>query len=107
MDHASFISTQKNSIISTAFSIVNYDIDLIEGVRMICSFARNLDKDCQDLFIPLFGIDSDTDDLPIGENRIQYSKKYLQKKDEEMREYIPKIKETVFECCREIIDKFS
>jgi hypothetical protein len=90
-------------LIHVAKSMIDGEIDLIEGVRKIC-FLRNYTKfPDSKIFIPIRAIDSETDHFPIGEMRKFCSMEYLRRMDEEMYVYISNMKGEILKCCSEIV----
>jgi hypothetical protein len=59
-------------------------------------------------FIPIVGVNSETDDCPVlPEVREQWDPVALTKKDAELATYLPKVREAVFDVCRVVIERFA
>lgn len=94
---------RERELVHVSKSMIDGEIDLIEGVRKIC-FLRNYTKfPDSKVFIPIRAIDSETDHFPIGEMRKFCSMEYLKRMDEEMHVYISNMKDEILKCCSEII----
>jgi len=71
MNHSSEISKYedtKSLIVNLAESIILGKIDTLEGCRqLVVNLHYTLDNNSKELFLPLVGIVSETDDFPIGD----------------------------------------
>jgi hypothetical protein len=80
---------------------------LIEGCRTICRIRHRLDDPENAVFLPIRGVDSETDHFPIGEARSKCAPDYLRRMDTEMERYLTAAREDILKGCREIIELFS
>lgn len=102
MEREEYIKKIKSELKELALKLINNEIYFIEGIRAVKDRLDVIILDDED--INLFrGIDSDTDDVPVGENRKLWNKESLQKIDDELVGYIDNIKPRVYEVCRKII----
>ncbi len=81
-------------------------INLLEGCRAISSLANTTSKE-DDFLLPIIGIVSDTDDIPLGDIRKNFSKEYLEESDKKFKKYITKEKPLIIKICKKIINKYS
>lgn len=97
----------RNQIRQTAQTILSEKIHPIEGVRRLVSLCFKAGEQENEIFLNLIGIDSSTDSYPLGEFRDKCAPEHLKRMDDEMTEYLPKLKEELFESCREILEYYS
>lgn len=93
----------RNEIISVAKAMVAGHMSLIEGARRLCDLRHEIGASDSDLFNPIVGFESETDDYPIGPQRRGYSEKTLTALDEEIGRYIAEARPVVISACTEII----
>jgi hypothetical protein len=77
------------------------------GVRKLCRLHYELFDQIDDDFILFIGVDSETDGLPLGDERKYWNEKVLIKKDKEIAEYETRVKQEVLDACRKLIERFS
>lgn len=94
-------------LIAIANAMLDGQMNLIEGVRKICSLRFTVDDPDNDVFIPIRAIESETDHFPLGEVRSQCASDYLQKIDVEMQSYLSDTRQDILDACKEIIRTFS
>jgi len=82
-------------------------INLIEGVRRICSLRFEVDDPENEAFVVMRAIDSETDHFPLGEIRSRCSSEYLSRMDIEMDHYLEASKELLVDACIRIIAAYS
>lgn len=83
------------------------DVNLIEGVRKMCSLRFATGDPENDVFMPLRAIDSETDHYPLGEMRVRCADDYLRRMDAEMENYLEEAKQDILNACRDIIRVYS
>lgn len=94
-------------LIDTANEIISGEIEILKGCRIIASLASDIEEKDQGHLLPIIGIVSETDDIPLEESRKNFSKIYLQEIDEKSNEYLSKNKNTILKICKEITKKYS
>jgi hypothetical protein len=95
------------AIIATATKMLAGEMDLIEGCRTILRYRDQLTERLDALFVTLEGIESETDDFPVGTVRDAWDPSALNMKDMKKAEYLRGAKGPLLEACREIISKLS
>ena len=55
------------------------------------------------IFDPIRALESDTDDHPLGETREYVARSTLARKDQDLEEYLEKVKDNVRETCWRIV----
>jgi len=97
--------TEKKKMVILAQQVINGSLGIVEGCRRIVSFKIYPidDPDYQ----TIVGVESETDEFPIGDVRKHYHKASLEKLDRELNEYLVRVKPIVFEACKNLITKYG
>jgi hypothetical protein len=99
--------TARDEIVSTAEAMLRGDVHLIEGCRRIWHLSHEMGDSDNPVFLPIRGIESETDQFPLGDVRNQYAPDYLKRMDEELERYLAQARKDILSSCREIIHAFS
>lgn len=93
----------KEKIIRIANDILENRIGIIKGARELdrFQFEYNLENNKSLLFF--VGISSETDHLPVGEERVKWSKDTLLEKDKEIKEIEDYYRNSALLACKELI----
>jgi hypothetical protein len=83
------------------------EMPLIEGCRKICRLRHKLSDPENGVFLPIRGIESETDHFPLGEARSKCATENLHRTDTEMEQYLAGAREDILKACRQIIQVFS
>ena len=106
MERKEYIDKLKSELLDAATKLINDEIYFIEGIRIIKSRLELVKLDDDD--INLFrGIDSETDDVPVGDTRKLWNKEALKKVDDELIDYINQEKTQVVKVCKKILKQLS
>lgn len=100
-------SSKREELVGLANSMLAGEINLIEGVRKICSLRFAISDPENDVFVPLRAIDSETDHYPLGEMRARCADDYLRRMDAEMEGYLAEARQDILDACRDIIRTYS
>lgn len=87
-----------------AKGMLSGDIDLIVGARELCDLRHTIGESENQVFLPIIGFESDTDDYPIGDLRRRYEPAQLQQIDKEIAAYVQQAKPGVLAACRRILE---
>lgn len=98
---------KKQELVDTAKAMIDGRMDLIVGIRAICSLRFAVGAPDDEIFFPIRGIESETDVFPVGELRKSYNQEYLARVDIEMSDYLKEAESDILDACKEIIKKFS
>jgi hypothetical protein len=102
--NAASIKHCRERIADTARAMLEGQISYIEGSRLILTVASGADVDrYEDPFVAFIGIDSETDDVPVGQLREMWyppAKLQLESKWAEAENYAKQIGEAA---CREVL----
>jgi hypothetical protein len=105
-DNSSFRNVKRSELVNVALSMIDGKLSLIEGARRICSLRYDIGDPENEVFLPILGFESETDNFPLGNVRDAYAAEYLQRLDEEADYYITETKDVVIDACREIVRTF-
>ena len=94
-------------LVSVARAMLAGRLELIDGVRRITKLRANMPDPDGAVFDVIRGVDSETDDLPVGEERALWDSKALAEKDIVRQEYVEKVRAVVLDACARIVDRFS
>jgi hypothetical protein len=94
-------------IVAAAQGILSGKLGVIAGARQLCGLGHQVGADRDPDFIIFIGIDSESDDLPIGEARQHWNPEALRAKDAELANYEARVRERAFEACRSLIQKYD
>ena len=87
---------------------MNHEIGLIEGVRLLSRLRWQVTDDQFDPdFLFIVGVDSETDALPIGEERQLWKASVLRDKDEEIKRLEGFYRSKIVAACHVLIKRFS
>jgi hypothetical protein len=106
-EHLEYSRTIQNQVVDVCKAILNDEMQILLGVRKLCRLHCELFKQIDDDFVLFIAIDSETDELPIGDERQYWNEKVLIEKDREIAEYETRVKPEVFDACRTLIERFS
>ncbi len=94
------------AIVHTAQAILKRELGIIEGARKLSSYRFKVKaKDDKD-FIFFVGLDSETDQLPIGDVLRQWNPDVLKQKKAEIEGYERSIEQEAFAACNNLITKY-
>jgi hypothetical protein len=89
---------------------------MLEGRRSVCDGCRNLKALACDLvpdwrvdpdFVVFGGVDSESDDFPLGDVRGRWDPDVLANLDAERERYEAKVRDTVLAACRSVVNRFG
>ncbi len=107
MNHVELLVVKRRELVDVANSMLTGDLDLIYGVRRICSLRLEVEDPDNEVFLAVRGIESETDSFPVGPMRATASPAYLQRADAEMQQYLVDATSDILQACQEIIEVFS
>ena len=103
-----FMNAKYSEIVDTAKMARDGKMNIVEGVWRLCALQndvsrRNFDDNCV-LFV---AIASETDHIPVGTVREEYSRAALEKGDNEIEEVDKDYRSQVVSACEKLIARFS
>ena len=99
--------TVQDQIVDVCEAILHGDTGILFGTRQLCRLHYELFRQIDEDFVLFIGINSETDSLPIGDERQYWNEEVLIEKDKEIAEYEIRVKQDVFDACRKLIKRFS
>lgn len=101
------MESTRAQLVVVARAMLEGQLELIDGVRRLTNLRANTSDPDWDAFEVIRGVESETDDLPIGEERALWDSRALAEKDAARREYVEKIRPAVLEACSRIVKRFG
>jgi len=106
MTNEDFQVSRRDELLAIAKAILEGEIGVIRGLRLVQSFRFDLADELDPDFMTFVGVDSDTDHLPVDDERENWSQEALDRKDVEIAEAQAFHREKVFQACRHLINRF-
>lgn len=107
MSHEEYVATVRVRAAETARSMIDGNLSFLEGARVLSSLRHDAEvSDGDDDFMAFVVIDSETDDIPIGEVRQHWSIDALNKLDPEIKEAEEWARGVGFEACQSLVRRF-
>jgi uncharacterized protein DUF2489 len=96
-------------MVDVARRMLDGELHPFEGVRKLSDLSRRLPvgEDLEAVIRTLQGIDSEIDDLPLGEARSAWAKDALAAKDRERDQYLERTRPEIENACRTILAHWS
>jgi hypothetical protein len=96
-------------VLEIAQRLIAGDIGLIAGCRQLSSLSHEVVDDWgADPDFVLFGaVDSETDHLPLEDQRAHWDPAAFEEKQHEVRRYEAETREQVLRACRSVISRFG
>jgi hypothetical protein len=94
-------------LVSAARSIVTYQVALPLGCTRVTRILYAL-RPFEGFAFPVFAEFHDaTRDLPIGTERLHWSREALRERDVQLEKIIRKFRDRIFDACYDILDRYS
>jgi hypothetical protein len=79
------VTNNRQKVARIAQDMIDGQVGIIDGSRQLASLRHRIDMDEMDEdFLPFVGIDSETDSLPLGDDRRHWAADALRRKDAEI-----------------------
>ena len=99
--------SRRRELLDIAEAILRGDIGVILGSRRMQAFRFDLGDEFDADFMTFVAVDSETDHLPVDDERRNWSDDALTRKDAEISEAEDFHRQEVFRACRQVIARFS
>jgi hypothetical protein len=107
MSHEEFLEKKKAEVISVASEMLDRRIGIIEGSRRLTQLRGYVTEDMDDDDFMIFVvIESETDDLPVGEERQYWATWVLPEYDKKILHAEEFYREHALEGCRKLLERF-
>jgi hypothetical protein len=100
------VQSIRTKVVNTAENILSGKTGIIEGARILTAISHKLVETDTD-FLVFIATASETDHLPVGEERGVWAKSALQEKNIEIKQAENYHKEKIFSACRIMIEKWK
>ena len=97
----------KRELVKTATQVITGELDLVRGCRKLSQLSGSIQPFNRDIFNPIIGFESETDDYPLDEVRDTYERIYLSKLDRELLEYSDQMRTNILNACQRIVAEYS
>ncbi len=97
----------RGDIVRTAQEVIDGEIGIILGCRRLQSFRFRLADEHDEDFMLFVGVDSQTDHLPVDDERRNWSSEALARKDIEIAESENFFRNDVVAACHKVIARFA
>ena len=101
------LEEQHREMVRVAHGILGGSIGIVAGARQITRLRfRSTAENDSDILV-FVGIDSETDDSPLGDVRRHWNAEILKTKDEELQRYEARVKERAIRACESFIARYD
>jgi hypothetical protein len=83
------------------------ELNLVEGSRKITRLRLMIADPDDRIFDTIRGVESETDHLPIGDERVHWATDALGEKDQALQSYIDTVRDHILESCALIVAKYG
>lgn len=97
----------RGKIVSVARAVLDGEVGIITGSRKLRRLGFELGDETEPDFITFIAVDSETDHLPIGRERENWSEEALRRKDIEVSESESLYRERVLKACERLVERFG
>jgi hypothetical protein len=106
--HAEYVASQRRRVAEIASDVLGGRVSMIEGARLLTSLCHEIEvaEDDPDL-LALVTIESETDALPVGAERANWSIRGLTQKQPELSDAEAWAMEAGAEACRNLARRFG
>ena len=94
-------------IADIAHEMLSGKVGLVEGSRQLVQLFGRLDERDDELLAPIIALESETDDLPLGEVRLHWSEEALQRKDAAVADYLREVRAEILKTCEALVRRYS
>ena len=108
MTHEEYVAIQRRRVAELARQILAGEIDVLDGSRKIAELQNKLEVDDSDQDLMAFVlVESETDNLPIGTEALNWSIEALARKEPELKRAREWAIQTVKANCESLVARFS
>jgi hypothetical protein len=95
------------NLVKICNAIINGRTDFVSGSRMLRVFYLMASDEDKDLYTPIIGFESETDDYPLGSHRKRFPIDELGKMDESIIDYENRCSVVFLTACRALIKRYG
>ncbi|MBV9467666.1 MAG: hypothetical protein JOZ57_00295 [Abitibacteriaceae bacterium] len=97
----------RQEMIAVAEQMLAGKIGILIGSRQLAVLGSHTELYHTEIFRVFIGIDSQTDDLPLGPSRAYWNEAVLKAKDQEIAAYEASVKEAALKACLQLINSYK
>lgn len=101
------VETPEARITGIAQEMLSGEVGLVEGSRQLVQLFGRLDERGDELFTPIVVLESETEDLPLGEARLRWSEEALRRKEAAVGAYLREVQAEILEVCEALVRRYS
>jgi hypothetical protein len=94
-------------IVSIARGILSGELGIVAGARQLAAWRFDVGADKDPDFIFFVGIESETDEIPIGDVRSRWNPEALKAKDAELQRFEASVRDKAVRACQKLIEKYE
>lgn len=94
-------------IVTVAQGMLSGSVPVVDGCRSLLQLRRRLAKVDEGLFETITAVESETDAVPLGAERNFWTQEALARKDAEVETYVCRVRDSVMEACRNLVQHYS
>jgi len=103
-----YVQEQRMRVVEVASSMIDGSLDYLTGAHELVSLRTRADIPEDDVdFLSFSGVRSETDHLPIGPHRSNWSKEALARHDPEIQEATRWARDVSLSHCKSILERFE
>ena len=106
-EYKDHILALQRDVLEICQSVIKGSTGVIDASRKLRNLHYQMFQNVDDDFRIFIGIESETDHLPVGDERQYWDVAVLSEKDKEIAEYEDKVIKVVVESCKKLIDRFA
>ena len=108
LSHSEYVALQRRRVAEIAAQMLTGNVGMIEGARLLGGLHHEVEvgEDDPD-FLMFVAIDSETDHLPVGQERQLWAPESLARKDFELGRAEGLAREDAAEACRNLVRRFQ
>ncbi|MBU8900118.1 hypothetical protein KRR26_31385 [Corallococcus sp. M34] len=101
------MATASSQIERTLGLMLAGQLDLLQGCRTLVAHARELERIAPAEFLVIVAIESETDDIPLGEVRTQWNKEALKEVDRLKEAYLGRVEAQLRVACESMLTRLT
>jgi hypothetical protein len=108
LSHSEYVALQRRQVAKIAAQMLAGNLGMIEGARLLAGLRHEVEvgEDDPD-FLMFVAIESETDHLPVGQEREMWAPESLARKDLEISRAESYAREDAVEACRNLVRRFQ
>ncbi len=83
------------------------ELGIVAGARQLATWRFDVGADRDPDFTFFVGIDSETDDIPVGDVRARWNPEALKTKDAELQRFEASVRDKALQACQKLIEKYE